>query len=364
MRQALAQLLAPELAELTSYVPHPGQYAVRLDANESPPVDSERMRADLVSMLADATFERYPDAEARDLRAAIAAHMGATPEEILVGVGSDEIVAMLLTALRQPKAKNGPATILATTPSFVMYRINARARGMRVLEVPLDDAWDLATDSMLRAVDMAPANVIFVASPNNPTGTLASHDRLEKLIVAAPDSVVVVDEAYVDFSECDAVDLYRQYDNVVVMRTLSKVGFAGLRVGWLLARPDLIRELDKVRQPFNLSGPSQLLATRVLTEHWNDVQASVRSIRAERSRLQQAINELPECSAAESHANFLWLKTPGNAGELFEALKSQGVLVRSFHTRGGRLARHLRVTVSTRADNDAFLQALTAVLNP
>ena len=364
MRQALAQLLAPELAELTSYVPHAGQYAVRLDANESPRVDSERIRADLAGVLANATFERYPDAQARDLRAAIAARMGATPEEILVGVGSDEIVAMLLTALRQPKAKNGPATILATTPSFVMYRINARARGMRVLEVPLDDAWDLATDSMLRAVDMAPANVIFIASPNNPTGTLASRDRLEKLIVAAPDSVVVVDEAYVDFSDRDALDLYRQYDNVVVMRTLSKVGFAGLRVGWLLGRPELIRELDKVRQPFNLPGPSQLLATRVLSEHWDDVLASVRSIKAERSRLQQGVNALPGCSATDSHANFLWLNTPGDAGELFEALKSHGVLVRSFHTRGGRLARHLRVTVGTPPDNDAFLRALTAVLGP
>lgn len=361
MRQALAQLLTPELSELSSYVPHQGTFAVRLDANEAPPLNSERLRTGLASCLSDSAFERYPDALSRELRTAIAAKMGASAEEILVGVGSDEVVAMLLTALRRPRDKSGAATILTTTPSFVMYRISARVRGLRVMEVPLDEAWDLPTESMLRALEMAPPNIVFIASPNNPTATLADPERLETVIEAAKDSVVVIDEAYVPYAAKDALALYRRHDNVVIMRTLSKVGFAGLRVGWLLGRSELIAELDKVRQPYNMPAPSQLLATRVLTDYWDEVLAGVRAVQNERSRVQAAVNALPGFHAADSHANFLWLKTPGEAVDVFNALKTQGVLVRSFHGRGGRLTKHLRVTVGSVEQNNALLAALGEV---
>lgn len=361
MRPALARLFAPELRELTSYVPHGGSFPVRLDANEAPAVLSTEAAERLLQSVGKLALERYPDALAAELRGAIAAHMQVTPEEVLVGVGSDEVVAMLLTALRRPRDRSESATVLTTTPSFVMYRISARARGMRVVEVPLDDEWDLATESMLRAIEFAPPNVVFIASPNNPTSGLASLDRVEAVIRAAQDAIVVIDEAYVDYADRDAMSSYREHDNVVILRTLSKTGFAGLRVGWLVARPELVRELDKVRQPYNLPSPSQALATAVLRQHWPDVQASIARVRAERERMATRIRELPGFAVTSSQANFLWLRTPSEAGPLFEALQQQGVLVRSFHGRGGRLARQLRVTVGRASDNDAFLHALAKV---
>ncbi len=351
-------LLCPALSELSSYTPVAGDYAVRLDANEAPELLSTAAKTRLAQACSGLAWERYPDATARVLRQALARYSGVSPEEILVGDGSDEIITMLLSAFSQPRDRADGALIMTTTPTFVMYRMSAKVRGQRVLEVPLDSAWDLAFESMLRGIELSPPNLIFIATPNNPTGNLVNRERLERLIEAAPRTLVVIDEAYIPYADRDQLDLYRRYENVAVMRTLSKIGFAALRVGWLIARPALTAELDKVRLPYNMNTPSQVLGALAVNELEPEIRRIVQYVVAERERVACALALLPGITVTPSAANFLWLRSERPAQTLFEGLQARGVLVRSFHQRGGRLAHQLRVTIGTRAENDRFLTCL------
>ncbi len=353
-------ILRDELSELTAYAPSAGHFEVRLDANEAPPLLSATARRQLSEISAKALFERYPDAGQKELRKAIARSLGVEPTEVLAGVGSDEIITLLLTVATRTKKQARVPTILTTTPTFVMYRLSARVRGQRVVEVPLDSDWDLAVDSMLTAIEMSEPNVVFIASPNNPTGTMMSRDRLEAVIRAARNSLVVVDEAYVDYADRTQLDLLQSYENVAILRTLSKVGFAALRVGWLVAKSSLIAELDKARLPYNLPSVSQALASFVLTDLRAELDSTIDAVQRERARVEAALLKLPGTLVAPSQANFLWLSLAGSAEETYEALKKHSVLVRSFHGRGGRLERCLRVTIGTPEQNDRFLDALAA----
>lgn len=353
----LSALLAPELAELRAYAPVAGRFEVRLDANECPPLLSPEARARLAAALAEPDPARYPDARVADLRAAIAARCEATPEEVLVGVGSDEVISMLLTALSRPREGASAATVVTLSPTFVMYRMSARARGMRVVEVPLDRDWDLDVASMTRALEIARPNVVFLASPNNPTGALLSEDRLEAVIAAAPGALVVVDEAYIDFAPRTQLALRKRHPNVAVLRTLSKIGFAGLRVGWLLGPAALVAEIDKVRLPYNVPAPCQRAATVALRELSGEIQRVAAEVTAERERLAEGLRGLG-LAVAPSHSNFLWVETRRPAGEVHAALAERGVLVRSFHATGGRLGRRIRITVGLRAENDRLLAEL------
>jgi histidinol-phosphate aminotransferase len=172
----------------------------------------------------------------------------------------------------------------------------------------------------------------------------------------------VIDEAYVDYASEHQLDLYRKYDNVAILRTLSKVGFAALRVGWMLAPPSLIRELDKARLPYNLNSVSQRLATLVLTELQMELRATLGAVCQERQRLERELLAIGSLGVTPSQANFIWFRTEKPAQAVFEGLMAQKVLIRSFHSRGGRLAQQLRVTVGTRAENDEFLRALREVV--
>jgi histidinol-phosphate aminotransferase len=227
------------------------------------------------------------------------------------------------------------------------------------VDVPLDAAWDLDAGAMKRALELMSPSVVFIASPNNPTGNRMSEDRLRAVLDAAGDALVVLDEASVDYAEGGSLRALRAaYPRLAVMRTLSKVGLAALRVGWLEADESLVREVDKARQPFNLSATSQAAACAVLAHAWDAVSTHVAGVVAERGRVAREIGA--KVQVTRSQANFLWVKTPGPAGEVYEALCKRGVLVRSFHAAGGRLASQLRVTIGTPKENDRLLEALTS----
>jgi histidinol-phosphate aminotransferase len=357
-----SDLIRPELTELAPYAPHPGSYPIRLDANEAPPLLSLDARARLAEVSQTVLFSRYPDAGLSELRAALAARSGVSDAEVVPGVGSDEIITLLLTTLSQPRSGSDAPSIVTTTPTFVMYRMSARVRGQRVLEVPLDEHWDLSENALRSAIDIAQPSLIFIASPNNPTSNQVSRDRLERLIKAAPRSLVVIDEAYVDYAERDELELYRRYENVAILRTLSKIGFAALRVGWLIARPELVREIDKVRLPYNLPTLSQALGVLAVTELAPEIERVRKAVIAERTRLAERVAALPGVVVTPSQANFLWLAAPRPAAEVFAGLCEKGVLVRSFHPRGGRLSNQLRVTIGTAQENDAFFEAYRALI--
>ena len=330
---------------------------MRLDANECPALYSPDALAELARAMTLSEPNRYPDGRVNELRSAIADRCDAHADEILVGAGSDEVIAMILTALNRPR-NNAPApTAMIPTPTFVMYKQSARVRGFKVIDVPLDAAYDLDADAMIRGIAFARPNVIFIASPNSPTSALLARDRIESVIEAAHDALVVIDEAYIDFAPRSQQDLRSRYPNVAILRTLSKIGFAALRVGWMIGPAGLVREIDKVRQPYNIPAPSQRGATFVLRSMGAEINRVRELVVAERGRLTRGLRELG-FGVADSDANFLWVEAKSSAGELAAALAARGVSVKSFHATGGRLARRLRITVGAPDENDRLLAEL------
>lgn len=361
MDEHLAALLRRELFDLTAYAPPArADGVVRLDANESPAPKSPKIHDAVRRGLGRVALERYPDARALRLKAAIGARTGAAAEDLLVGSGSDEIIALLSTALARPRGEAPQAVVLTSVPTFVMYRVTARAHGLKPVEVPLDSAWDLDVAMVTRAIEVTRPNIVYVATPNNPTGNRVSPDRLERIVETAKESLVVIDEAYIDYAGDSLRGWRARHPNVGILRTLSKIGLAALRVGWLEADAGLVREIDKARQPFNLSATSQEAAAAVLEDAWDEVGAHVADIVRERARVYEEIVTMPGFGVTPSAANFLWVKTPRHASEVTAALEARGVLVRSFHATGGRLANQLRATIGTPSENDRFLEALRA----
>ena len=360
---AIGQLLRPELADLKAYVPHdPPGIEVKLDANEAPSCPAA-VREVVGRAIAGIALERYPDPRALRLKEAIAKRTGAKVDDLLIGTGSDEVIALVTNALASPRRRNTQGVVLTPTPTFVMYRITARGHGMKPVEVPLDPRWDLDVGMTKKAIAVMQPSVVFVASPNNPTGNRMSADRLEEVVAAAGGGAfAIVDEAYIDYSGPGAsVRGWRErHRHLGILRTVSKIGLAALRVGWLEADAALVAEIDKTRQPFNVSATSQVAAAAVLEEAWDEVQASVASVVAARERLAAAVAQLEGFSVTPSGANFLWVKTPGPSVRVLQHLASAGILVRSFHASGGRLGTQLRITVGTDAQHERLVSSLAS----
>jgi histidinol-phosphate aminotransferase len=359
----LGGLLRPELEDLRAYVPHqPSGIRIKLDANEAPPSSSPAIREAVVRAVSEVALERYPDPRALRLKEAIAKRTGARPQDLLLGTGSDEVIALVLTAMARPRERNPQPIVMTPVPTFVMYRVTARGHGQKPVEVPLDASWDIDVGMMKRALEMMRPNVLFIASPNNPTGNRMSDARLRELLDAAAGVFVVVDEAYVDFASEGSVRAWRdEYPHLGILRTVSKVGLAALRVGWLEASEGIIGEIDKVRQPFNLSATTQAATAAVLEDAWDDVLRDVARITKARDELARELATIDGFVVTPSAANFLWVKTPTPAEAVFEALVRDGILVRSFHASGGRMANQLRITVGTDSENEALLEGLRRV---
>ena len=356
-------LLRPELAELKAYVPAPiPPGAVRLDANESPWALSPEARASLVAVLARLDLHRYPDVRATALREAIAADQGVNPDALVFGCGSDEVIALVLNALSAPRPGASHATALFPTPTFVMYRQTALSLGVRPHGVALDEAFDLALDPLLADLRRLRPNVVFLASPNNPTATLFSHDRLVAVLEASTDTLVMIDEAYAAFSGVRYGDLAARFPHVARLQTLSKVGLAALRVGWAFLPPGIAAAVEKVRQPYNLNALSQVAALHCMTTLRPEIDAAVQRITSERARVEPLLRAIDGLSVTPSAANFWWIAVPDDAARVSDAMRVRGVVVRSFHAHGGALTRRLRITVGTPAENDRMLDALRASL--
>ena len=357
-----SSLLRPELAELSAYVPaDPPGIRIRLDANEAPRFLSPHFRNVVARAVARVALERYPDPSAIELKSRILELTGARPDELVVGSGSDELISLLLTALARPREGAARASVLFPAPTFVMYGITSRTHGLVPVGIPLDANWDLDVESMTKAILEHRPSVIFIASPNNPSSNRMSDDRVRAILSSAPDALVIVDEAYIDYAGESLRSWRERYPNLGILRTLSKIGLASQRVGWLEIDAGLAREIDKVRQPYNLNATSQAVASAVIAEAWDSVRAHVDVVIAERDRVARAIAPLIGFDVAPSHANFLWVGTSRPAQEVYLALVERGILVRSFHKAGGRLANRLRITIGAPDENDALIEALAAL---
>lgn len=348
-------LVRPEILALAAYHVAEAEGMVKLDAMENPYSMPDAMRRGLAEVLARVDVNRYPEPTGRLLRESLARRMGVPAGmELLLGNGSDDLIQIITFAL----ARSG-AVMVYPEPTFVMYRMNAIFSGMKAVGVPLKPDFSLDLDALLGAIATHRPAVVFLAYPNNPTGNLYGEADVEAVLRAAP-GLVVLDEAYHVFARKTFLERLAEFPNLAVMRTVSKLGLAGIRLGYLAGRPEWIREFNKVRQAYNVNALTQAAALYVL-ERLDVLQAQADAILAERAPLGRALAALPGVRVFPSDANFFLLRVP-DAPRAHEGLRTQGVLVRNFHGAHPMLAHCLRVTVGTPEENRILLGALKEVL--
>jgi len=355
MRITPDQIIRDEVRAMAAYhVPDSHGY-VKLDAMENPYGLPSALAAEVGQLAAEAALNRYPDPSAAALKARLREVMG-VPEgiDILVGNGSDEIILMLALAANRPGA-----ALLAPEPSFVLFRMVAGFVGLRYVGVPLAPDFGLDLAAMERAIREQRPALVFLAYPNNPTGNLFDAAAIARIVELTP-GLVVVDEAYHAFAGETFLPQLARYPNLLVMRTLSKLGLAGLRLGLLAGPEEWLRELDKVRLPYNVNVLTQAIARRVL-EHADVLEAQAASIRAERGRLYSCLSAIPGVQAFPSRANFVLFRVP-QTDAVFAALKARGILIKNLNGSHPMLSGCLRVTVGTPRENDRFVEALEASL--
>ena len=355
MTKSPKDLVREEVLALTAY--HVGEAAgmVKLDAMENPYALPQELRRELGELVAGAALNRYPNPQAPELKARLRQSMGiAEAFDILLGNGSDEIIHMMVQALARPGA-----VLLAPEPTFVMYQAYALVNNMRYVGVPLTADFALDGVRMLAAIEAHQPALVFIAYPNNPTGNLFAEADVLRILQAAP-GVVVLDEAYQAFAQKSFMPRLAEFPNLVVMRTLSKSGMAGLRLGYAAGDPAWMREFDKVRPPYNINVLTQLVAERLLA-HAAVLEQQAAAIRTERARLKAELERSSGVTVFASDANFLLVRVP-DATRAFAGMKQRGVLVKMLHGGHPLLAQCLRITVGTAEENTLCLAALRAAL--
>ena len=348
------RLIRQEVLALHAYHVSPAQGMVKLDAMENPYTLPLAVRDEIAKLVACAEINRYPDAGAHGLKENIRA-VTALPEgmDVLLGNGSDEIIQLLALAVATPGA-----VLMGLEPSFVMYKMIATFTGMRYAGVPLREDFSLDLQKTLAEIEKHRPALIFIAYPNNPTGNLFDAGDVAKIIEAAP-GLVVVDEAYYAFASASFIPELERHPNLLVMRTFSKLGMAGLRLGFLAGAKMWLEQLEKLRLPYNV-GVLPQLAAQCLLKHHDLLLEQAAMIRAERVRLMAGLEKIAGISVYPSEANFILFRVK-NAAAVFEGLKQRAVLIKNLNGAHAALAGCLRVTVGTENENARYLAALTSV---
>ena len=348
----IKKLVKPNIRSLRAYQAEEIPCRIKLDANESPYSGVRIQGSGVSSKNIFKNLNRYPDPEAKSLKRIIAGEFKVKPENILAGNGSDELIYYLITTFGGP--------VLYPVPTFSMYGIITQALGEKKIALPLDTDFDLKTNEFLKIIKKKSPKLIFLSSPNNPTGNCFSPDRILKILkltsslVPRPSSLVVVDEAYQAFSSKKSfVPLLKKYKNLIVLKTLSKIGLAGLRVGFMIADPVIVKEVNKVRLPFNLNSLSQNVAVGAL-KNKRLVQSNIKSITSERKRLFKEMKKINGTAPYPSDANFILFKVK-DPDKIYKGLLKRGVLVRNMK---GIINGCLRVTAGTPGENTIFLKTL------
>ena len=348
------ECIRADVRAMQAYVVQPSAGFIKLDAMENPFGLSPELQAELGQRLGRVALNRYPGSRIDDLRAALARSVDLPAEfGLVLGNGSDELIALLSLVCAQPGA-----TVLVPEPGFVMYEVSARLQGLNFVGVPLTSRFELDEAAMLAAIETHQPALIYLACPNNPTANLFDEGAIERIIEAAP-GLVVMDEAYQPFASRDHMALARRYGHVLVMRTLSKFGLAGVRLGYLMGPKAWADEIEKVRPPYNISVLNAEAALFAL-EHADEFARQAALIRSERARLSAAL-ETMGLAPFKSEANMILVRLP-DAAAAFAALKRQGVLVKDVSRQHPLLANCLRLTVGTPQENDMLISALKASL--
>jgi histidinol-phosphate aminotransferase len=338
-----------------AYAVQPSAGLIKLDAMENPHRLSPSLQRELGERLGAVAINRYPGDRVDTLREALARHAQVPAGfDLMLGNGSDELISLLAMACDVPGA-----SILAPVPGFVMYGMSAQLQGLKFVPVDLTPDFELDERAMLAAIEQHRPSIIYLAYPNNPTANLWDDAVIERIVQAAP-GLVVMDEAYQPFASRSYIDRIARHENVLLMRTLSKFGLAGVRIGYMLGRSALIAEIDKVRPPYNVSVLNCEAALFAL-EHADVFEAQAAELRRERASLLDRLAALPQVKAWRSDANMILVRVP-DAARAFEGMKARGVLVKNVSKMHPLLANCLRLTVGTAAENVQMMAALQASL--
>ena len=351
----MSRYLRADVQGMHGYAVQPSAGLVKVDTMENPfrlPAD---LRKQLGERLAEVALNRYPAERGDVLRAELAKH-ARMPEgcDIMLGNGSDELISLLTLA-----ADVRGNVVMAPLPGFVMYEMSARLQGLKFVGVPLTPDFELDGPAMLAAVREHQPALLYIAYPNNPTANLWDDDVVDAIIEAAP-GLVVIDEAYQPFAARDSLDRLRRHEHVVLMRTMSKFGLAGVRIGYMMGRKALIAEIDKLRPPFNVSVLNCEAALFAL-EHVDEYAKQAATIRAEREKLYGEIAKLPGVHPFPSEANMILARVP-DAKRVFEGMRARGVLIKNVSALHPLLANCIRITIGTPEENPQTLAALRGAL--
>lgn len=336
----IKKLVKPNIRSLHAYQAEEIPCRVKLDANESPYG---------LQVFKSVKTNKYPDPEAKELRTLVAKGMKVKAENVLHGNGSDELIHYLIATFGGP--------VIYPVPTFSMYGIISQALDEKSIEIPLDEKFDLDTEKFIETIKKKKPKLIFLSSPNNPTGNCFSSERITE-VIKHTEGLVIVDEAYQPYSDKKSfLPQLKKYENLIILRTLSKIGLAGLRVGFMIAGRDIVNEVNKVRLPFNLNSLSQKVAVDALQDT-KRMKSEIRLIISERKRLFREMNKVSAIEPFPSDANFILFRAADSTG-VHKGLLRKGVLIRNMQGVAGGC---LRVTVGTAKENDAFLKALKQVL--
>jgi len=343
-------MIRNDIKQLAAYHVPDASGLIKLDAMENPYPLPDAVRDEWARRIRELKINRYPDTDMAELRQAIADRDGLQANQVLVGNGSDEIIQMTLIA-----ADHGACAI--PQPTFVMYETISRWLKRPVASVPLGKDFSLNADTFLHVCAREKAAIAFLACPNNPTGNMWPRDVIRK-IAENFRGLLVIDEAYHPFADDNYADLIAP--NVMVLRTFSKLGMAGLRIGYALGDPKIIAEINKVRLPYNINSLGQA-SIRFFLEHFDVFEEQARRIRQSREHLMAAFMSLDGVEPYPSQANFILLRVP-NADAVFEALKQHGILIKNMHAHGGLLENCLRVTIGMPEENDRLIASLKEII--
>lgn len=365
MSDKVKDLIRKSVLDLKAYAVPDASGMIKLDAMENPFSMPEELLEGWLHVLRQVQLNRYPDAGAESLKPGFRKLFGIPDAlELSFGNGSDELIQLLCMAvIDAPFCKGKPPVVLAPEPGFVMYRYLANACGLEYAGVPLE-AKDFALnrDAMLQAIERHRPALIFLAYPNNPTGNLFDGAVIEEIIAAAP-GLVVIDEAYQPFAQASYLPRLTGFENVLLLRTVSKLGLAGLRFGVLTGPQPWLRELDKLRLPYNINSLTHASMAFAMA-HYAVFEQQARRICGERRALYEKLCAMKALQAWPSRANFILFRLENRDADAVHArLKAQGVLLKNVSRTHALLAQCLRVTVGSAQENQAFLKALEAALN-
>jgi histidinol-phosphate aminotransferase len=350
------KIIRPEILALSAYHVHPAKDMIKLDAMENPYILPLFLREEISQITADASINRYPDSNAIELKDTLKAALSIPAGmDIMLGNGSDEIIQIIMLATARSGAK-----LLTIEPGFSMFRMISIFTNTEYIGIPLNSDFSLNLEAILDAISRHQPTVIFLAYPNNPSGNLFDAEALHRLIEASP-ALVVVDEAYHPFAGKSFLEKLADYPNLLVMRTLSKLGLAGLRLGLLAGRSEWLSNFEKLRLPYNIGVITQLVATKVM-QHYDVLQQQADTIKQERLALSSHLASLNSVEVFPSDANFILFRI-NNATQIFLSLKQRGILIKNLDNSHPLLKNCLRVTVGMPDENAFFCKMLHELIN-